>query len=107
MMSAHADIAMRSRDYGGEESSKAKDIPDATESLHITNPTVEPIPQMLKASTKCTTINPNARAAQNYFVVEYLAQSPCAMSALEVHLVRLSAVLCSLSLGLLIQKILF
>ena len=29
-------------------------------------------------------INPNARAAQNYSVVEDLAQSPCAMSTLEV-----------------------
>jgi hypothetical protein len=28
--------------------------------------------------------NPNARAAQNYSVVEDLSQTPCAMSALEV-----------------------
>ena len=28
--------------------------------------------------------NPNARAAQNYSVVEDLAQAPCAMSTLEV-----------------------
>ena len=39
---------------------------------------------MPKASTKRPTINPNARAAQNYSIVEDLAQSPCAMSALEV-----------------------
>ena len=84
MMSAHADIATRSRDYGGEESSKAKDIPDATEPLHITKPTVESMPRMPKASSKRSTINPNARAAQNYSIVEDLAQSPCAMSALEV-----------------------
>ena len=30
------------------------------------------------------TYNPRARAAQNYNIVEYLAQSPLAMSALEV-----------------------
>ena len=78
------DIATRSLDYGGEESLKARDAPDATEPLHITRPTVEPIPRMPKASTKRTTINPNARAAQNYSIVEDLAQSPCAMSALEV-----------------------
>ena len=83
-MSAHADIAPRSCDYGEAESLKAKGVPDGTEPLHITRPTVEPIPQMPKASTKCTTINPNARDAQNYSVVEDLAQSPCAMSALEV-----------------------
>ena len=29
------------------------------------------------------TYNPQARAAQNYNIVEYLAQSPSAMSALE------------------------
>jgi hypothetical protein len=30
------------------------------------------------------TFNPNARAAQNYNIVEYLVQAPCAMSTLEV-----------------------
>ena len=63
MMSAHVDVATRSRDYGGEESSKAKDAPDATEPLHITRPTFEPIPRMPKAYTKRSMINPNARAA--------------------------------------------
>jgi hypothetical protein len=28
--------------------------------------------------------NPNARVAHNYSVVEYLSQTPCAMSSLEV-----------------------
>ena len=84
MMSAHVDIATRSRDYGGEESLKAKDVPDATEPLHITKPTVESMPRMPKEYSKRSTINPNARAAQNYSIVEDLAQSPCAMSALEV-----------------------
>ena len=78
------DVATRSRDYGEVETSKAKGAPDATEPLHITRPTVEPIPRMPKVSTKRTTINTNARAAQNYSIVEDLAQSPCAMSALEV-----------------------
>ena len=63
MMSAHVDVTMRARDYGEEESSKAKGAPDATEPLHITRPTVEPIPRMPKASTKRTTINLNARDA--------------------------------------------
>ena len=78
------DITTRSRDYGEAETSKAKGAPDATEPLHIMRPTIEPIPRMPKAYTKRTTINPNARAAQNYSIVEDLAQSPCAMSALEV-----------------------
>ena len=63
MMSAHVDIAMRSRDYGEAESSKAKGALDSTEPLHITRPTVEPIPRMPKGYSKCLTINPNAKAA--------------------------------------------
>ena len=39
---------------------------------------------MLKGSSKCTTINPNAKATQNYSFVEDLAQIPCVISALEV-----------------------
>ena len=73
MMSAHADIATRSRDYGREESSKSKEFLDATKPLHITKPTVESMPRMPKTSSKRSTINPNARAAQNYSIVEYLA----------------------------------
>ena len=37
-----------------------------------------------KDSIKRETHNPNARASQNYSVVEDLAQAPCAMSVLEV-----------------------
>jgi hypothetical protein len=37
-----------------------------------------------KGAFKRTSHNPNARAAQNYSVVEDLSQTPCAMSALEV-----------------------
>lgn len=39
---------------------------------------------MLNGSEKCSTINPNVRETHNYSIVEYMAQSPCAMSALEV-----------------------
>lgn len=37
-----------------------------------------------KSSIKRVTHNPNARAAQNYSIIEDLAQAPCAMSTLEV-----------------------
>ena len=84
MMSDHADITTRSRDYGEDESLKAKGAPDATKPLHIMKPTIEPTPRMPKASTKRTKINPNARDAHNYSIVEDLVQKPCAMSALEV-----------------------
>jgi hypothetical protein len=37
-----------------------------------------------KGAFKKTSHNPNARAAQNYSVVEDFSQTPCAMSSLEV-----------------------
>jgi hypothetical protein len=37
-----------------------------------------------KGAFKKASHNPNARAAQNYSVVEDLSQTPCAMFALEV-----------------------
>jgi hypothetical protein len=37
-----------------------------------------------KGAFKKASHNPNARATQNYYVVEYLSKTPCVMSALEV-----------------------
>jgi hypothetical protein len=37
-----------------------------------------------KSTIRKLTFNPNSRVAQNYNIVEDLAQAPCAMSALEV-----------------------
>ena len=37
-----------------------------------------------KSTLRKTTHNPNVRATQHYSIVEYLAQAPYAMSALEV-----------------------
>jgi hypothetical protein len=37
-----------------------------------------------KGAFKKDSHNPNTRATQNYSVVEYLSQTPCAMSTLEV-----------------------
>jgi hypothetical protein len=45
---------------------------------------LEPPPRIPKGVLKCSTHNPNARATQNYSIVEDLGQTPCAMSALEV-----------------------
>lgn len=83
MMGSNVHVTTRSRDYGEAETSKDKTVPGGTD-VHIERPPVETIPQILKGSAKCATINPNAKAAQNYSIVEDLAQSPCAMSALEV-----------------------
>jgi hypothetical protein len=50
--------------------------------LQIEKP--ETPPHILKGVLKCTTHNPNARATQNYSIVENLGQTPCAISTLEV-----------------------
>jgi hypothetical protein len=50
--------------------------------LQIEKP--EPPPRIPKGVLKRSTHNPNARATQNYSIVEDLGQTPCAMSALEV-----------------------
>ena len=42
------------------------------------------MPKIPKGVFKKTLHNPNAGAAANYSIVEDLAQTPCAMSALEV-----------------------
>jgi len=52
--------------------------------LHIERPPVGMMPHIPKSVLKKSAHNPNARAAQNYSIVEDLAQAPCAMSALEV-----------------------
>lgn len=84
MMGSHINVATRSCDYGEAETSKDKYFPGIADPLHIERPSVKSIPQIPKGSAKRATINPNARAAQNYSIVEDLAQSPCAMFALEV-----------------------
>jgi hypothetical protein len=50
--------------------------------LQIENP--EPRSHILKGVLKQSTHNPNARASQNYSIIEDLDQTPCAMSTLEV-----------------------
>jgi hypothetical protein len=52
--------------------------------LHIEKPNFDSILRPPKSTIRKSTFNPNSRAAQNYNIVEDLAQAPCAMSALEV-----------------------
>jgi hypothetical protein len=52
--------------------------------LQIKRPVPDLVLRPPKALIKQATHNPNARAAQNYSVVEDLAQAPCAMFVLEV-----------------------
>jgi hypothetical protein len=53
-------------------------------SLQIEKPTFDSILRPPKSTIHKSTFNPSSRAAQNYNIVEDLAQAPCAMSALEV-----------------------
>jgi hypothetical protein len=52
--------------------------------LQIEKPSFDSILHPPKSTIWKSTFNPNSRAAQNYNIVEDLAQAPCAMSALEV-----------------------
>ena len=52
--------------------------------LQIEKPTFESILRPPKSTIRKATFNPSSCASQNYNIVEYLAQAPCAMSALEV-----------------------
>jgi hypothetical protein len=52
--------------------------------LQIEKPSFDSILRPPKSTIRKSTFNPNSRAAQNYNIVEDLAQAPCAMSALEV-----------------------
>jgi hypothetical protein len=52
--------------------------------LQIEKPSLDSILRHPKITIHKSTFNPNSRAAQNYNIVEDLAQAPCAMSTLEV-----------------------
>jgi hypothetical protein len=52
--------------------------------LQIEKPSFDSILHPPKSTIHKSTFNPNSWAAQNYDIVEDLAQAPCAMSALEV-----------------------
>ena len=62
---------------------KGKSTGETSNPLTIEKP-AETMTKIPKGVFKKTLHNPNARAASNYSVVEDLAQTPCAMSALEV-----------------------
>jgi hypothetical protein len=52
--------------------------------LHIERPSLDTVLRPPKGVVKKSAFNPHARAAQNYSIVEDLAQAPLAMSSLEV-----------------------
>ena len=73
----------RSKNYDTEAPEKGKSVSETSNPLTIEKP-VDPIPKIPKGIFKKEFHNPKSRVASNYSVVEYLAQTPYAMSALEV-----------------------
>jgi hypothetical protein len=85
MMKGDAYISTRAHDYrmpSSSEKSKEAEIPPLP--LQIEKTLGKTMTHVPKGAFKKASHNPNARAAQNYSVVEDLSQTPCAMSTLEV-----------------------
>jgi hypothetical protein len=81
----------------GKDTNSADTLPDPSSSsvslpsvnppsgpLQIEKPTFDSILRPPKSTICKATFNPSSRVAQNYNIVEDLAQAPCAMSMLEV-----------------------
>jgi hypothetical protein len=85
MMKGDAFISTRAHDYSKPSTSeKGKEAELASLPLHIEKTLGEIMACIPKGAFKKSSHNPNARAAQNYFLVKDLSQTPCVMSALEV-----------------------
>ena len=82
-------ISTRNKDYGNPQLSNDKGKDQPSSSTTTSTEVVPPIiPELTikppKGVVHKSTFNPRARAAQHYNIVEDLAQSPSAMSTLEV-----------------------
>jgi hypothetical protein len=82
-------ISTRNKDYGNPQLSNEKGKDQPSSSTTTSTEVVPPImPELTikppKGVVHKSTFNPRARAAQHYNIVEDLAQSPSAMSTLEV-----------------------
>jgi hypothetical protein len=85
MVRGDAFITTRVHDYskpGASEKGKEAKLPSLP--LQIEKMLGEAMTRIPKGAFKKDSHNPNARAAQNYSVVEDLSQTPCAMSTLEL-----------------------
>jgi hypothetical protein len=85
MVRGHAFIMTRVHDYSkssASEKGKEADLPSLP--LQIERTLGETMTRIPKVAFKKSSHNPNARATQNYSMVEDLSQTPCGMSSLEV-----------------------
>jgi hypothetical protein len=85
MVKSDALITTRAHEYSKPSTSeKGKEVEIPSLPLQIKKTLGETMKRIPKGAFKRASHNPNARAAQNYSVVEDLSQTPCSMSALEV-----------------------
>jgi hypothetical protein len=85
MMKGDAFISTRAHDYSKPSTfEKGKEAKLPSLPLQIEKTLGKTMTCIPKGAFKKYSHNPNARATQNYLVVEDLSQTPCAMSALEV-----------------------
>jgi hypothetical protein len=85
MVRGDAFISTRAHNYSKPSSSeKCKEVDLPSLPLQIEKTLGETMTRIPKGAFKNASHNPNARATQNYSVVEDLSQTPCVMSALEV-----------------------
>ena len=81
-----AKVVTHAKDYGSLQPNPGKEPDPPGTPLRIEKPVDKPeaTPRIPKGLLKHLGHNPNARAAQNYSIVENLGHTPCVMSALEV-----------------------
>jgi hypothetical protein len=85
MVKSDAFITTRAHDYSKPSApEKGKEVEIPSLPLQIEKTLGETMMHIPKGAFKRDSHNPNARAAQNYSVVEDLSQTPCAMSTLEI-----------------------
>jgi hypothetical protein len=84
MVDEKINVATQSRDYSSSQDIPCLESPSPHPKMNLQIEKTNPPPRILKGVLKCSTHNPNARAAHNYSIVEDLGQTPCAMSTLEV-----------------------
>jgi hypothetical protein len=82
MVDTKIDIATRSQDYGSSKASTSLEAPPPSSEMNLQIEKPKPPPHIPKGVFKLSTHNPNAKATQNYSIVEDLGQAPCAMSSL-------------------------
>jgi hypothetical protein len=84
MVGAKIDIATGSQDYSSSKDSTSLEAPPPPPEMNLQIEKPKPPPRILKVVFKHSTHNPDAKATQNYSIVEDLGQTPCTMSSLEV-----------------------